>query len=231
MVAFVVAQLPFREEESAKDYQEFLFSETGLDPVIREFENNSIVVTVAKFESIEQARAVNRILQDLTWNDRSPQVVISQFLDDRELDADDVAITVGIAPATREETEKEKAYREAYRKTDAFKEAQKKYQQSGEGRAAQRRYEQSDKGKEARNRYFQSEKYKASRRRYQEKKKMLDRVCSHCDETIRQHEFQQHVVVGEKEKALLVHFEEEKAFVIFKTEPKGLWVTEWCKDE
>lgn len=234
MIAYVVAQLPFRERESAEDYQQHLYSETGIDPVIREIEGNYIVVLVSKTESVEQARALNRLLSELPWNERHPQVVVSQFLDGSNVPgANEVPITVGITPATREETEKERAYRVAYRKTEAFKRAQQRYQQSSEGRAAQRRYEQSEKGKEARKKYFQSDKYKAARRRYQEKRRMMDRVCPECDRTVRDHELQEHVLVTGKDSALLIHRDADEDFVMFKSKPEAQWVNtnHWEKDE
>lgn len=222
MIARVVAQLPFREEESAKDYQQFLYLQTGIEPVVREVGGNYVVVAVLQTQNIEQARAANSLLQGLTWNERHAEVVLSQFPEGADVSGD-VPITVGITPATREETEREREYRIAYRQTEAFKEAQKKYQQSTEGRAAQRRYEQSDKGKKARRRYFTSDKYKASRRRYQEKRKMGQVSCPDCGDQVRDHEVQQHVLV-EGSRGLMVHITRTRRFVIYKETLASEWV-------
>jgi len=225
MTAYVVAQLPFREKESAEDYQKFLFTQTGIDPVVREYLGNYVVVAVTEFEDMDQARALTRLLQELPWIDeRYPEVVISQFLNDTNpLEVDSVAITVGVTPASREETEKEREYRKAYRLTEAFRIAQKRYQQSGEGRAAQRRYEQSEGGKIARKKYFQSNKYKASRKRYQEKRKMQAMDCTYCNEQIIDHLIQEHVIV-ENSRGLKVHENGHTAFVIYKEFLGAEWI-------
>lgn len=228
MTAYVVAQLPFKEKESAEDYQKFLFVQTGIEPVIREYLGNHVVVAVTEFEDMDEARALTRLLQELPWIDeRYPEVVISQFLNDvNPLEADSVAITVGVTPATKEETEKEIEYRKAYRLTEAFRIAQKRYQQSGEGRAAQRRYEQSDKGKKSRKKYFQSAKYKASRKRYQEKRKMQGMGCTHCKEQIMDHPTQEHVM-WDQIRALLVHIDEKEGagFIIYKEQLEAHWIS------
>jgi len=225
MVTFVVAQLPFREEESAEDYQQYLFAQAGIEPTIREIDGSHVVVAVVEVENMDQARAMNRLLQELVWDGRTPEVISSQQPNIEEAPkANVVPVTVGITTAVREETEKEKAYREAYRKTEAFKEAQKRYQQSSEGRSAQRRYEQSDNGKEARKKYFQSYKYKASRQRYQEKRKMRDMSCPGCGDQLKEHPVQEHVLV-ETSRALKVHERSEEVFVVYKEVLASEWVS------
>jgi hypothetical protein len=175
MVTYVVAQLPFYDKESAEDYRDHIISQAGFEPSIRLVNNTPVVVTVVEAATMEQARAVNRLLQELKWNERTPQVITSSQPQASEVPkAENILITVGITPATREETESEKIYREAYRKTEAFRLSQQRYAQSANGRAAERRYEQSDKGKEARTRYFNSEKGKEARKRYLERRRMKD---------------------------------------------------------
>ena len=175
MVNYVVAQLPFLDLESAEDYRDFIIAQAGFQPSIRTIQDSPIVVTVVEADTQEQARAINRLLQELKWNNRTPEVVTSIQPNKTSVPtSSEVPITVGITPATREETESEKAYREAYRKTEAFRLSQQRYAQSDMGKAAERRYEQSEKGKETRKRYFDSPKGKEARKRYLERRRLKE---------------------------------------------------------
>lgn len=173
MSAYVVSQMPFRDPEEAELYRLHIENEIGLVPTLREIEGAPVVVIVVQADNIDEARAMNKILQELDWKERYPQVITSTHLTEVDTpDAQEVAITVqGFTSAKKIPTAKEIQYQLEYRGTEAFKQSQKNYQQGPGGKAAQRRYAKSDQGKTARERYANSEKGKAARAAYQSRRR------------------------------------------------------------
>lgn len=77
------------------------------------------------------------------------------------------------------QSEKYKEYRKKYTQTETYKETVKRYQQSEKGKATYKKYQQSEKGKTACKKFRQSEKGKAIIEKYRqsEKGKLANKKC------------------------------------------------------
>ena len=181
----VLSVMNVRSMPDASDYQELLWTEEGgaYEPEIKSDEAGGFnVITLVKAEDEEEAQEVARDLKTyLGPLDRPPEIRIaerektpSRIVESsrrrrKRIDVEEQIERGEILP--KEESIKAKAYRIAYRKTQKFRDSQKKYQQSTPGREAQRRYTQTPTGQERREVYVNSPKGKTARGNYQERLK------------------------------------------------------------
>lgn len=178
----VLSVMRFRTTEDAGEYQDIV-TEEGFEPQLRRIDSDFAVVTAVSAEDEFEIQEAQRILSNLRFQGREPQV---RVLSDEEVaqarrprEAPRTPTEPAVSPRARGElvteitptTPEKREFLRKYRQSATFKESQKRYQQSSAGREAQRRYAQSEVGKEKRRAYQQSEKGKKARQDFLDRQK------------------------------------------------------------
>ncbi len=167
----VISIMRFRTVTDAGEYSDEL-QELGFEPQLRRAGNDfAIVVSVPSEDEFEIQEAA-RVLKEVKFGEREPQVRILSDAEIRQSRQKTPAIETAPTPTRGEGldiTPEKREYILQYRKSEAFKNSQKRYQQSAAGKEAQSRYTKTARGKIQRERYQNSEKGKVARQRFQDK--------------------------------------------------------------
>jgi len=175
----VISIMRFRTVTDAGEYSDEL-EDLGFEPQLRRTGNNfAIVVSVPSEDEFEIQEAA-RVLKEVKFGDREPQVRILSDQEIRQSRERTPQVTESTPIPRRGEglevTPEKREYILQYRQSEAFKRSQKRYQESAAGKEAQSRYAKTERGKTQRERYQNSEKGKVARQRFQDKQKEKRRL-------------------------------------------------------